>query len=450
MATSKVKYIDKEDYHNKLILNNTVQLILFLALWIAALYLVLYELNVWWGHIPIKGSKYWFPLIILFSPLIFAIITLTANGQSIFNVSKAVSNIKYIGFFKALFFYDPVPFHFRMREKDKIRNILKEGDIVLRRHDTYVDGVILTQNSYFTHIAIVYEVTDIAATLVHSLGDGGVQWVPLENFIKCDAICVLRFAPKQTENTSKEQSSEKVEFMSEILSSDEFKKENDSLPRQLISPAPKTVWKKKHVKMDEVRDFIHDKSRQLAPDGNPILNDALAKREQDMFELMEKGDHVDMKEFIQLVKDIAKANVDARIQYDFNFDFVDFATMSCIEFVWFCYKSAFPLHRITRKSETYFNFLDCVVLEPDAFLRSKTFQVVFTSLGRGGKKDELNSDIPMDKQKKHALVQYCDNGHSTFAGFFGKFVIAEIIIFVIVALFLHHVHLNLTNHGYMP
>jgi hypothetical protein len=53
-------------------------------------------------------------------------------------------------------FFDPEPAkHFCFRPDDpNWWQTIEEGDLLLRRHDNYADGLILRQTGHFTHSAI--------------------------------------------------------------------------------------------------------------------------------------------------------------------------------------------------------------------------------------------------------------------------------------------------------
>lgn len=68
----------------------------------------------------------------------------------------------------------------------QIINILKPGDVLLRRYDNYISGLMIP--GYFTHAALYVGDNQV----IHLLGDG-ICKEDILTFMRCDDIKVLRF-----------------------------------------------------------------------------------------------------------------------------------------------------------------------------------------------------------------------------------------------------------------
>lgn len=90
-----------------------------------------------------------------------------------------------------------------------ILNVLRPGDILLRRYDHYVAGLFIP--GYFTHTSIYVGDNNV----IHMLGDG-ICKEDILTFLRCDDIIVLRHSDlTKTENAIKkayEYLSEKIQY----------------------------------------------------------------------------------------------------------------------------------------------------------------------------------------------------------------------------------------------
>ncbi|SFP82824.1 hypothetical protein [Parafilimonas terrae] len=82
--------------------------------------------------------------------------------------------------------------------------------------------------------------------------------------------------------------------------------------------------------------------------------------------------------------------------YDLKFDFENFDSFSCIEFVWYCYKCLFPLHRIRVKDFEFLQSFKVPIIIPDVFVKNDFFKYIYSSVRQGGSKILL-----MEHVKKH-------------------------------------------------
>lgn len=67
----------------------------------------------------------------------------------------------------------------------EILNILKPGDIILRRYDTYLSSLLIP--GYWSHVALYVG----NGNIIHAVGEGVVEEDILV-FTRCDDICILR------------------------------------------------------------------------------------------------------------------------------------------------------------------------------------------------------------------------------------------------------------------
>lgn len=83
--------------------------------------------------------------------------------------------------------YDPNEFDYSVRGEtiDEIRNIIKPGDILLRRYKHYLDGLLIPGK--YSHSALYIGNNK----LIHATGKG-VKEINLIDFCQCDGLCLLR------------------------------------------------------------------------------------------------------------------------------------------------------------------------------------------------------------------------------------------------------------------
>lgn len=101
--------------------------------------------------------------------------------------------------------------HYKIKGHDQrqILNLIKPGDILLRRYDRYVSGLMIP--GYFTHSAIYVGDNDV----VHMLKDG-IMKEDILTFMRCDNIAILRnrneLRSSRSVELAKEQYVNKVEY----------------------------------------------------------------------------------------------------------------------------------------------------------------------------------------------------------------------------------------------
>ena len=229
-------------------------------------------------------------------------------------------------------------------------------DILLRRYNNYLDGLIFSQNSYFTHAAIFYgNYEGRANQVLHATSEKGVHFDDLKSFCQCDDVAVLRFTTEVTEEET------------------------------------------------TVRTYIEE-----AGYSTPAEKDLLDK-ELSVFEgLMKDIKHISSKDSANL--DTCKNIILERGEslkgtpYDSQFNFKSFDALSCIEFVWYCFKCLFPLHRIRVKDFEYFGMFELPVIVPDVFIKNDYFKYIYSSIKKVQGKGELRKYIRTDRSKVKKFV----------------------------------------------
>ena len=151
-----------------------------------------YYLNFHWFHF-----HYIIPTLIGCLPFIFLIGCLLKNTKpgDFKSIGKKITDIRYSAWCPFIFTYEPEPACPPSVTIKAFKEKLEPGDILLRRQERYLEGLVLEQTSYFTHAAIYYGKSDAYPDQVIQAVGSGVQAVSLEEFVKCDAIAVLRFNP---------------------------------------------------------------------------------------------------------------------------------------------------------------------------------------------------------------------------------------------------------------
>jgi hypothetical protein len=106
-----------------------------------------------------------------------------------------LTNMRYDKKFPLWLYYDPYGrrHKFTVRDAASLINYLQKGDIILRRHENYLDSLILTQASYFTHAGIVTGFNSRGLPIiVHAIGKTGVDHAKYYDFMRCDDVAVIR------------------------------------------------------------------------------------------------------------------------------------------------------------------------------------------------------------------------------------------------------------------
>ncbi len=250
------------------------------------------------------------------------------------------------------------PFHFYTDANKKaskridfktIAPLIKNCDIVLRRYTNYLDGLIFSQNSYFSHVGIVYRDAYNNYHVYHAEGKDGVHMSTLEEFLVCDDVAFLRFS---------------------------FNTNHDVVNiRQYV--------------IDDLRsttDIPHLNHRELT-----VFDSMVQKASPKTAATLLQSDQQFEEEYAPVILERARSLL--KTAYDLDFNFTDFNQLSCIEFVWYCFKCLFPVHQIKVQDFEYFKFLKLPVIIPDVFIKNKHFRFIYTSLPNITRKKQLKKRI---------------------------------------------------------
>jgi hypothetical protein len=266
---------------------------------------------------------------------------------------------------------------------------LKPGDILLRRHDAYLDGLVLQQASYFTHAALYYGNANGNGTgsILHATSDKGVHFIGFEKFVNCDSLAVIRFR-------------------------------EDGIT--LVPPEVAEIFE------PEVKGSVF--SNVITPiDEGTVLD--LIKEGKDLKELLiynnvkeakSRNDVITLDaDYKYTILKIGKKHLGAK--YDGEFSFLDSEKLSCVELVWHAYKCLFPLHLVRDKVVSYFSLVKPSVIVPDDFLRSSAFDLVYTTID--------NSAVSREQ-----LIRHVDTNRFNFWGFLVRFIGMQLLILLAIYL----------------
>ena len=85
--------------------------------------------------------------------------------------------------------YQPKGYRVMGAEIEKILNIVKEGDILVRGYYDYLDGKFI--DGFFSHAGFYYGENKV----IHAIAEGVVEG-HLIDFCKCDYLAIIRFYPE--------------------------------------------------------------------------------------------------------------------------------------------------------------------------------------------------------------------------------------------------------------
>lgn len=272
-----------------------------------------------------------------------------ARNKTDNNFVDKLAHCKYNPLFPFYFFVDAGQQKSNRIDFETIIPLVKDCDVVLRRYENYLDGLIFSQNSYFTHVGILYKDDQNNYQVYHAEGKHGVHTSSLEDFLVCDDVAFLRFS---------------------------FNTNHDEI---------------------HIRQHIIDDNRSTTEVPN------LSDRELGVFDNMSQmvaskttnaSSHSDQKfeeEYAGIILERAKSLL--KTGYDFDFDFHNFEFLSCIEFVWYSFKCLFPVHQIKVMDFEYFGIFRLPVIIPDVFIKNKHFRFIYTSLPGIKTKNQLRRKI---------------------------------------------------------
>jgi Permuted papain-like amidase enzyme, YaeF/YiiX, C92 family len=218
--------------------------------------------------------------------------------------------------------YDPGSYRVKGQHMREVMRVVQPGDILVRRYDQYLDGHFIP--GYFSHVGMYVgpvreeELAHVPPeyrtsfgtgeqTVVHALAEG-VLVEDLLNFCRCDGMLVLRFP--------------------EVL---------------------RRTWAE-------------------PPVGSAGLFAGLSPGERALHERLEQGGAVHFaQEAWPVIRQVALGQVGA--SYDFDFDFTDFAQLSCSELVFFATRCLAPFLQVLPEEKRVL-FLRRHLIAPDAFVRA--------------------------------------------------------------------------------
>jgi len=338
-------------------------------------------------------------ILIIFLPFLSLLYCITVNGR-IRQIGSALPDVQYNPIFPILFRYDPEPRrHYRFKDIDGLKKILKANDVLLRRQANFIDGLILGQTTYFTHAGIYCGGEDAKRSswkgmVIDAIGARGVGHSPLEDFVKCDDIAVVRFSTDFVDTEDWKKKDKKMD--------DYYITENFGLGflHKLLYPPPGSVFSDKTplIRVDTLID------QDTAATSSPTLQQ-LGQQERAMFDQLKSDyskqpvvvDKDNVDKFMSNILDIGHDYWGR--SYDYEFDFSNQVTVSCVEFVWDCYKALYPLHQIRRKITYYFKLIRTRVLVPDFFLTSEFFVLQYG--GSHSQKAKTSMQLYQLVQKRH-------------------------------------------------
>ena len=336
--------------------------------------IVLAVSNLLFFHMPFT-----IPLLVFFFPLGCFLVFFFFNQLSS-NFKNNMAHYKYSFYLPFIFYDNPHPEMSERININTIRSLIRPGDIILRRYDGYIDGLIFSENSYFTHAGIYCsDYRDYNDQVLHAEAEAGVHADSLDTFCHCDDVAVLRFSYSRNEQENR---------MLDVI------EKNHCTPTDLFAIAKREK---------EVFTTLLEATKPGSTSGNMETADLYATQ------------------YTRLILDRAISLL--HTPYDFEFNFGNFESLSCIEYVWYCFKSLYPLHRISVNDFEFFRLIRIPVIVPDVFIRNDFFQFVYTSLP--------------GVTSKHALAERTRPDHWQFWKFMGMIVVWD-IIFLWLAHFIYY------------
>ncbi|HLG13315.1 MAG TPA: hypothetical protein VJH03_02170 [Blastocatellia bacterium] len=236
-------------------------------------------------------------------------------------------DIKYFKF-PFFFVYDPGSYKVKGDDVRELIDILEPGDILLRSYTMYVDGLFIP--GLFSHAGLYYgEVAEDSRPRVGSRIEDLEERKRANELFKTGKQMVIHSMAEGV-------------FIEDILTFSRCDK-------LAVIRLPEVLRKKEGVSpLGIPEEFYSDEERRIR-------------------ERLQAGQAVARDEVVPLAKEEALANVGR--SYDFDFDFANFARLSCSELVYFCYK-AVDQHIEVAPREKRMLFIKKKIVAPDAFLRA--------------------------------------------------------------------------------
>ena len=259
--------------------------------------------------------------------------------------------------------------------------------------ENYIDGLILQQNTYFTHAAI-YAGTPANPVVYEAVGSG-IKATRLKDFIKCDDFTILRpdikfidewmNKPKPPITSFFKGGGHELNILQEKPWQDFSLLINEIENAVLDSAFNSTAGRKSFEKYIIYSNKLNAGKCDKCNTNQEKLYEGIKERYYDNYKL--KG-FLANSNYQDIVCNQAKCL--KGVEYDFLFNFVNSNKMSCVEFAWYCYRGLFLIHQITRKKYTFFNWFKSLIIVPDQFIESRLFKQVYPACPGSVKIPKLN------------------------------------------------------------
>lgn len=130
---------------------------------------------------------------------------------------------------------------------------------------------------------------------------------------------------------------------------------------------------------------------QLTPKASPVYSGPFDNEEEKrLFEKLQAAGPLSFPDVYPLIFRVAMSKLGNA--YDFQYNFSDFKSLSCTEFVYYCLKSLEASHGITPLRQRILLLLKKKILAPDAFL-SPNLQFIWKSRSAEAKKIPLHPAV---------------------------------------------------------
>ncbi|WP_207496982.1 hypothetical protein [Aridibaculum aurantiacum] len=320
-----------------------------------------------------------------------------------------LTNMRYDKKFPLFLYYDPFGrrHKFSVRKAAHLIHYLKKGDIILRRHENYLDSLLLTQASYFTHAGICSGFNSRGLPIiVHAIGKTGVDHANYYDFMRCDDVAILRLGAEIIKNDPGETKPSMLTVKG--VGMQQVKEELMANKGTSVKGVPSSLKLFEQVKGNGKQKATESGKpllEKMIEDEVPLIEKTtsprIGERQIKLFKNLQCKTCYDISDCIDVVTDMFK--IYYKRPYDYLFNFRDVNTLSCVEFIWYCYKCLYPWHNVMENKAHWFKEygplkVEADVVLPDAFINSGAFDLVYTSVTQHGKtldKEELKEYIPI-------------------------------------------------------
>lgn len=349
-------------------------------------------------------------------------------GCALFNsqegkFSDRFAYIKYYKWSPVFFYYDKDSYECRFKKYQDLLDVVQPGDILLRRYDNYIDGLILAQNSYFTHAAIYKGNKEV----IQALGNG-VGSECLEDFSHCDDIAVLRFNYEKIDNF-RSKGPIRTSMLWGKIGGNPFK-DSPRIPEYLLrslsdTPSPLDIILNHPQDKVAVEKIIKDTLEASSSEARAVHEKTL-RWYKEIYDQVRKSEplkniKITKDECIKLVLEICNSFIGRK--YDMLFSFSDTRKVSCVELAWYSHVFLFSFHQIVRAKERFFSVVATKIVLPDFFIASEWFDLVYSG----------NENINNEKDN---LKKFADCHHLNFWRHFVYMLLAQLILSFITLSFI--------------